>query len=134
MSAAALKDPANKGVSKDVLDRPNKGPHYTLKIGDVQSFEKKLEKAAAEGKLKNYDFKESNNWTDIFISLLPIIIIIGVWIFIMRRMSGGAGGGGGQIFNIGKSKAKLFDEKTDIKTSFKDVAGLEGAKEEFRKL
>jgi cell division protease FtsH len=50
-------------------------------------------------------------------------------------MSGGAGGGaGGQIFNIGKSKAKLFDEKTDIKTSFKDVAGLEGAKMKYKKL
>ena len=53
----------------------------------------------------------------------------------MRRMSAGAGGGaGGQIFNIGKSKAKLFDEKTDVKTSFKDVAGLEGAKEEVQEI
>jgi len=52
----------------------------------------------------------------------------------MRKMSGGAGGGGGQIFNIGKSKAKLFDEKTDIKTTFKDVAGLEGAKEEIQEI
>lgn len=53
----------------------------------------------------------------------------------MRRMSGGgAGGGGGQIFNIGKSKAKLFDEKTDTRTSFKDVAGLEGAKEEIEEI
>ncbi|MCB0466535.1 MAG: ATP-dependent zinc metalloprotease FtsH, partial [Aequorivita sp.] len=57
------------------------------------------------------------------------------WIFIMRRMSSGAGGGaGGQLFNIGKSKAKLFDEKTDVKTSFKDVAGLEGAKEEVQEI
>ncbi len=76
-----------------------------------------------------------SNWSDILISLLPIIIIIAVWIFIMRKMSGGgAGGGGGQIFNIGKSKAKLFDEKTDIKTTFKDVAGLEGAKEEIQEI
>jgi cell division protease FtsH len=66
--------------------------------------------------------------------LLPFILIIGLWIFIMRRMSGGAGGGGGQIFNIGKSKAKLFDEKNDIKTTFKDVAGLEGAKEEIQEI
>jgi cell division protease FtsH len=134
LKADALKDPANKKVAKDVLDRPNKGPHYTLNLGDVQNFEKKLEKAEAEGKINNYGFDESGNLTDIFISLLPIIIIIGVWIFIMRRMSGGAGGGGGQIFNIGKSKAKLFDEKTDIKTSFKDVAGLEGAKEEIQEI
>ncbi len=132
LNAAALKDPANKKVAKDVLDRPNKGPHYTLNLGDVQSFENKLEKAVTEGKLKNYNFQDSNNWTDILISLLPVIIIIGVWLFIMKRMSGG--GGGGQIFNIGKSKAKLFDEKTDVKTTFKDVAGLEGAKEEIQEI
>ncbi|TRX22081.1 ATP-dependent zinc metalloprotease FtsH [Flavobacterium franklandianum] len=134
LTAAALKQASNKKVSKNVLDQPNKGPHYILNLGDVQIFEKKLEIAVAEKKLKNYNFQESSNWSDIIISLLPIIIIIGVWIFIMRRMSGGAGGGGGQIFNIGKSKAKLFDEKTDIKTSFKDVAGLEGAKEEIQEI
>lgn len=134
LNAAALKDPANKKVAKDVLDRPNKGPHYKLNLGDTQVFEKKLEKANAEGKLKNYKFEESSNWSDIFIGLLPIIVFVAVWIFIMRRMSGGGAGGGGQIFNIGKSKAKLFDEKTDIKTTFKDVAGLEGAKEEIQEI
>ena len=65
----------------------------------------------------------------------PFVVIIGVWIFIMRRMSGGGGpGGGGQIFNIGKSKAKLFDEKLETKTTFEDVAGLEGAKEEVQEI
>jgi cell division protease FtsH len=134
LNAAALKDPANKKVANDIFERPNKGPHYTLEIGNDQIFQTKLEKAVAEGKLKDFNFLQKNNWSDILISLLPIIIIIGVWIFIMRKMSGGAGGGGGQIFNIGKSKAKLFDEKTDIKTTFKDVAGLEGAKEEIQEI
>lgn len=134
LNAAALKDPAHKKVSKDVFDRPNKGPHYTFDIGNDQIFQTKLEKAVAEGKLKDFNFLPKSNWSDILISLLPIIVIVGVWIFIMRRMSGGAGGGGGQIFNIGKSKAKLFDEKTDIKTTFKDVAGLEGAKEEIQEI
>jgi cell division protease FtsH len=133
LTPAALKDPANKKVSKDIFEKPNKGPHYTFVIGNDQLFQSKLEKAVAAGKLKDFNFLPKNNWSDIIISLLPIIIIIGVWIFIMRRMSGGAGGGG-QIFNIGKSKAKLFDEKTDIKTSFKDVAGLEGAKEEIQEI
>jgi cell division protease FtsH len=133
LSVAALKDPANKKIAKNFLEQPNKGPHYKLSLGDSQIFERKLEKAVSEGKLKDYDYQDSSNWSDIIISLLPIIIIIGVWLFIMRRMSGG-GGGGGQIFNIGKSKAKLFDEKTDIKTSFKDVAGLEGAKEEIQEI
>jgi cell division protease FtsH len=134
LNAQALNDPEHKKVSKDVLDRPNKGPHYSFDIGNDQIFQSKLEKAEAEGKLKDFDFKQKSNWTDLFVSLLPIIIIIGVWIFIMRKMSGGPGGGGGQIFNIGKSKAKLFDEKTDIKTTFKDVAGLEGAKEEIQEI
>ena len=135
LSNAALKEPGNKRVAKDVFDRPNNGPHYTTKFGDLKSFQEKLDKAKAEKKIVNYDFKEASNWSDILISLLPIIIIIAVWIFIMRKMSGGgAGGGSGQIFNIGKSKAKLFDEKTDIKTTFKDVAGLEGAKEEIQEI
>ena len=70
-------------------------------------------------------------------SLLFFVGIIALWFFIMRRMSGGgsgAGGGGGQIFNIGKSKAKLFDKGKDINVSFKDVAGLEGAKEEIQEI
>jgi len=67
---------------------------------------------------------------------LPFIFIIAIWIFIMRRMSGSGGGGGagGQIFNIGKSKAKLFDQDQKVQTSFKDVAGLEGAKEEIQEI
>lgn len=134
LSDAGLKNPANKKVSKDIFDRPNKGPHYTTKFGDLKSFQEKLDRAKAEKKIGGYDFQEANNWSDILISLLPIIIIVGVWIFIMRKMSGGGAGGGGQIFNIGKSKAKLFDEKTDIKTTFKDVAGLEGAKEEIQEI
>ncbi|MDQ6529206.1 ATP-dependent zinc metalloprotease FtsH [Flavobacterium sp. LHD-85] len=134
LNAAALKDPANKKVAEDIFKQPNKGPHYTLEIGNDQIFQTKLEKAVSEGKLKDFNFLQKNNWSDILISLLPIIIIVGVWIFIMRKMSGGGAGGGGQIFNIGKSKAKLFDEKTDIKTTFKDVAGLEGAKEEIQEI
>jgi cell division protease FtsH len=135
LTKAALKEKTHLGVAKDLLNRENKGPHYTFDIGNDEIFQTKLEKAVGEGKLKEFNFLDKSNWTDIFLSLLPIIVIIAVWIFIMRRMSaGGAGGGGGQIFNIGKSKAKLFDEKTDIKTTFKDVAGLEGAKEEIQEI
>lgn len=131
----ALKEPHHKAVAKDLLNRPNtKGPHYVFDIGNDEIFQNKLENAVKEGKLKDYNFLPKNNWSDIIISLLPILIIVGIWIFIMRRMSGGAAGGGGQIFNIGKSKARLFDEKTDIKTTFKDVAGLEGAKEEIQEI
>tara|TARA_R110000868_G_scaffold79068_4_gene225005 strand:+ start:276 stop:2201 length:1926 start_codon:yes stop_codon:yes gene_type:complete len=134
LTADALKLKEHEKVAKDMLGNISKGPQYTFEIGNDQIFQSKLEKAIAEGKLKDFKFSQKSNWTDILISLLPIIIIIGVWIFIMRKMSGGTGGGGGQIFNIGKSKAKLFDEKTDVKTTFKDVAGLEGAKEEIQEI
>jgi ATP-dependent metalloprotease FtsH len=72
-------------------------------------------------------------WGEVISMLLPIVILIGLWIFMMRRMSG-SGGGGGQIFSIGKSKAKLFDEKNDTKVTFENVAGLEGAKEEIQEI
>jgi cell division protease FtsH len=136
LTPAALKDKANKKVAIDVLGNPNKGPHYIFDIGDTQNYEKKLDKAIVDGKLKVYDFKQKDDWTGLLFQILPFVLIIGVWIYIMRRMSGGggAGGGGGQIFNIGKSKAKLFDEKTDTKVTFKDVAGLEGAKEEVQEI
>jgi len=135
LTPEALKLPSHKAVAKDLLNRPNaKGPHYIFDIGNDEVFQKKLETAVAEGKLKDYNFQQKSNWSEILVNLLPILIIVGIWIFIMRRMSSNAPGGGGQLFNIGKSKAKLFDEKTDIKTTFKDVAGLEGAKEEIQEI
>ena len=135
LTAAAQKDKANKKVAKDVFGNANKGPHYTFEIADAQNFENKLIKAQSEKKLKDYDFKLKSDWTEYIVGFLPMIILIGVWLYFMRRMSGGgAGGGGGQIFNIGKSRAKLFDEKSEVKTTFKDVAGLEGAKEEVQEI
>lgn len=130
----ALKDKSNAKVAKDVMGNLNKGPHYSFDIGNDEVFQNNLEKAKKEGKLKDFDFKPKSNWSELLISILPFIIIIGIWILIMRRMSGGGAGGGGQLFNIGKSKAKLFDEKNDVKTTFKDVAGLEGAKEEIQEI
>ena len=105
-----------------------------FEIADAQNFENKLIKAKTANKLKDYDFKIKSDWTEYIVGFLPMLLLIGVWLFFMRRMSGGAGGGGGQIFNIGKSRAKLFDEKEDVKTTFKDVAGLEGAKEEVQEI
>ena len=112
-------------------------PNYKFEFGDLTLFQEEINKIKAENNLNvTVAFKtEHNVWGDFLLTLLPFIVIIGVWIFIMRRMSSGGGGGaGGQIFNIGKSKAKLFDEKSDTKTSFKDVAGLEGAKEEVQEI
>ena len=124
-------------VSKNILGQENiQGPHYQFEVGSLELFEEKLEKARVKGIPFRLEFiTVENKWMDTIIGFLPIIIIIGVWIFLMRRMSGGgAGGPGGQIFSIGKSKAKLFDKNTDVKVTFRDVAGLEGAKEEIQEI
>ncbi|WP_396633690.1 ATP-dependent zinc metalloprotease FtsH [Maribacter sp. R86514] len=131
-----------KEVHKDVNEKsflPSSGnvPQYTLDYGDLQIFQNEIADIKKENNLDTIiEFgKESTAILDFLLSLLPFVLIIGIWIYLMRRMSGGGGGGaGGQIFNIGKSKAKLFDEKTDTRTSFKDVAGLEGAKEEVEEI
>jgi cell division protease FtsH len=139
-----LKDDAkNKDIYKGIVNRRSSiflmgdNPDFTVKYVDKQHFAENLDKLKEEA---NLDFEVTSGRVDntissFIFSILPFILIIGVWIFIMRRMSAGGGGGaGGQIFNIGKSKARLFDEKTDMKTSFKDVAGLEGAKEEVQEI
>ncbi|OWP83346.1 peptidase M41 [Flavobacterium davisii] len=132
----ALSKEAHKKLPKeDLLGSKNLGPHYSFEIsGEDGSFSKDLKEAKLANKISQYEYKTSGGWTDFMIQLLPIFILIGFWVFMMRRMSGGGSGGGGQIFNIGRSKAKLFDEKTDVKVTFKDVAGLEGAKEEIQEI
>jgi len=123
---------------KSVLALRNE-PNFKVIFGDLQNFEIYLNKTKQENNLdfvlKN-DIQE-NTFGDLLISFLPFLLLIAVWIFFMRRMSGGAGGSGGgpgQIFSIGKSKAKLFDKDQNVKISFKDVAGLEGAKEEVQEI
>src|SRR5690606_33795505 len=128
-----------KSKPTSLLPTATKLPNYRFEFGDLQNFEDDIAKVIQAEDLDpkpKIEYKtEQNVWGDFLIGLLPFILLIGVWIFIMRRMSGGSGGGaGGQIFNIGKSRAKLFDENTDVKTSFKDVAGLEGAKEEVQEI
>ena len=127
---------SNKKANTFLAPGPNE-PSYQFEFGDLQNFENNIDQIKKQGDINTQLIwtTESNMWGEVLIGLLPFIVIIGIWIFIMRRMSSGAGGGaGGQIFNIGKSKAKLFDEKQDVKTSFKDVAGLEGAKEEVQEI
>jgi len=134
----ALEKSIHKVVKKEnLIGQQNiQGPHYEFEVGNLELFQRKLEQAEDNGINFRYDFiSVENRWMDVILGFLPIIIIIGIWIFLMRRMSGGAGGGAGsQIFNIGKSKAKLFDQNTDVKTTFKEVAGLEGAKEEIQEI
>ena len=134
---ALEKDVHKNARSKNFLGQDNlSGPHYQFEIGTPELFETNLQQIKQS---QDLDFSiefitMENRWLDVLLGFLPIIIIIGIWIFLMRRMSGGAGGAGGQIFNIGKSKAKLFDQNTLVKVTFKDVAGLEGAKEEVQEI
>ncbi|MEW7279437.1 ATP-dependent zinc metalloprotease FtsH [Aquimarina sp. 2201CG1-2-11] len=134
---AKASDKHRKNKNKSILPTSPSDPDYQFEFGDLQNFENQINTIKGENGITakvSYD-TESNVWGEILVTLLPFALIIGIWIFIMRRMSGGAGGGaGGQIFNIGKSKAKLFDQNTEVKVSFENVAGLEGAKEEVQEI
>jgi len=133
---AKEKEIHNKNIDPELIPT-GESPTYSFQFGSLDVFQPEVQRVIEENNLETkltYD-TSSDVLGNLFWSLLPFILIIGVWIFIMRKMSSGAGGGaGGQIFNIGKSKAKLFDQNTDVKTSFKDVAGLEGAKEEVQEI
>lgn len=119
----------------------SKSPKFSFDIASTEAFITQFEsinKEREEQEFQSIPYRvdeEHNYFGDIFGFLLPIIIIVAIWIFIMRRMSGGGGGGpGGQLFNIGKSKAKVFEKGKQTDVSFKDVAGLEGAKEEVEEI
>jgi len=106
-------------------------PHFTFEISDIKTFEEKIDELIA----KNIDidpepYTETNWLGPILNWVLPFLLIIGLWLFIMRRVSSGSGGPGAQIFNIGKSRATLFDNNAKVNVTFKDVAGLDEAKEE----
>lgn len=123
----------NTTDSKDNSTFSPKGPQYVFNVPQADFFGENLNQWQEEYAL-NYDYIKQENWFGgILEILLPIALLIGFWFLIMRRMGGGAGGGS-QIFNIGKSKATLFDKNDSVKISFKDVAGLEEAKEEVNEI
>ena len=133
---ASIKDEHKSSTSNSIFSVSSRNPNYKFEFGDLQNFENNLSKINKNlnPKIEISYITKQNIWGDILISMLPFIVIIAIWIFIMRRMSGGAAGGGGQIFSIGKSKAKLFDANSKVKVTFEDVAGLEGAKEEVQEI
>jgi len=111
------------------------GPQYYLNIGDVKDFKDDLAETQKNLSKPVYpEFDTRTSWTDSLGWLLPIVILVVVWIVIMRMMGRGAGGGGSQIFNIGKSKAQLFDKGSSVSINFQDVAGLEEAKVEIKEI
>ncbi|MDP2115010.1 MAG: ATP-dependent metallopeptidase FtsH/Yme1/Tma family protein, partial [Bacteroidota bacterium] len=111
------------------------GPHFFFTIGSVETFEASLQEAqeslSPDNKI-SVEYKTVHNYLGELLNwILPFAIIILIWWFIFKRMSKGAGGGGaGNIFNVGKSQAKVFDKDSRVSTNFKDVAGLAEAKQE----
>ena len=127
-----------KKVGKKAFgDAPNLGPHFYFEIGSVETFSNDLKDAQIafdnEDKISPLYETQKDVFGDILGWILPLAFFVFIWLFIMKKMGGGAGGAGGQIFNIGKTQGKLVD-KEDIKITFDDVAGLEGAKEEITEI
>jgi cell division protease FtsH len=116
------------------------GPQYTFTQATYESFESKINEAEkalpANQRTPIVSETRESPWAGWFMSfILPVLLLVGFWVFIMKRMGGGAGGGGGgQIFNIGKSKATLFDKESQVTITFNDVAGLEEAKQEVMEI
>lgn len=136
-----LKKDAADRYRKDAVDprfrnMPETGAQLTFNIGSVDTFRQDLDKVTAESGNKVvlvYENRE-NSWTSILLQMLPWVIIIGGWFFLMSRMSRGAGGGSGGIMNVGKARAQVFDKENSKKVTFKDVAGLEEAKVEIMEI
>jgi AFG3 family protein len=131
-----LDEPKFKDVAHNGLGNANPGPHYHFTIGNIQTFNQALEKAESQDNIGQNDieitYHQRPDWIAPILQLaLPILIIIGLWVLFMRKMGGPSSGGGpGGIFNIGKSKATLFEKGTKVNITFNDVAGLDEAKQE----
>ncbi|WP_300725158.1 ATP-dependent zinc metalloprotease FtsH [uncultured Bacteroides sp.] len=123
-------------VFKKDAGKVGRSPYLTIKIGSMESFDKFMEQEQENGHFTgsiSYD-KKSNYFSMIFWNIAPFLVLIGLWFFIMRRMSGGGGAGGaGNVFSVGKSKAQLF-EKGANRVTFKDVAGQAAAKQEVQEI
>ena len=116
-----------------------KGPHFRISIADKKDFIEQVRNVQTAANIPQYlrvspSGEERKDWTEYMGWMFPIIIMVVLWIVMMRRMGGGSGGGAGQIFNIGKSKAVLFDKNQNVNITFNDVAGLDGAKVEVMEI
>ena len=122
----------------EIKNNTDKKPHFFFNYGgDSEYLNNKIDLIITEGSLDNISVgyrQENQMFGEVLSWILPLVFFVGIWFLIMKKMGGGAGGGGGgQIFNIGKSKAKIINND-DISITFKDVAGLEGAKEEITEI
>jgi ATP-dependent metalloprotease FtsH len=129
---------AYKEFRNTKIGSENRGPHFIVPIVTVESFKNKFDNAQANletQKLVPLKSEMRKGLLDIIGWFFPIILLVAVWMFLMRKATGGMGGGmGGQMFNIGRSKANLVDKDTKVTITFDDVAGLDGAKEEVHEV
>ncbi len=128
----AMTEPEHEKVNKNNrLMTSIESPQYIVEIGSVDKFEDRVMALREEGFDLDPIYDTRENWLSTILSwTLPLLLFVGLWLFILRRVGGGAGGPGAQIFNIGKSRATLFDNNTKVSVTFQDVAGLDEAKEE----
>ena len=129
-----VKPQALKAVFNQPAEKLGKDPYVKVNYGSVDKIEDFLLTAQKSGKLKDYDYERPNENTllNLLYNFGPFLLLIFVWFFFMNRMnSGGAGGG---VFNVGKSKAKLYEKAGEMGVTFKDVAGQEGAKQEVEEI
>lgn len=124
-------------VFKKDYKKVGRNPSLHVEVGSIEALDKFLEKAQEEGTFTgeiNYE-KKSDMFGTIFWNIAPLLFFIGIWIFIMRRMSGGGNSGGMNPFSVGKSKAQVYEKGDNTnRITFKDVAGQEGAKQEVQEI
>ena len=127
-----------RDVFKKGADQVGNDPYVSIEIGSLEKFENFVDQMRAEekftGKLTYEAQRGSSFISNLFWSIFPFLIIIGVWMLMMRRMGGGSGFGGGGIFSVGKSRAKMYEKGGDLGITFKDVAGQAGAKQEIQEI
>lgn len=126
-----------RDVFKQGAKQTGRNPYVTTEFGSVDKIETFVEAEKKAGKFKgelNYENKRGNDLFSILLSFGPILLFIFLWLYFMRRMGGGGTGGAGGVFNVGKSKAKMYEKGTDINVTFKDVAGQAGAKQEVQEI
>ena len=132
-----IPDSAYQVFDESELKGKAQTPKVVVGIGSMENLQNFLDQAKMNGQFKGgIEYKEKDRmFSEIFWSFFPFVLLIVIWIFIMRRMGGGAAGGAGSgVFNVGKSKAKLFEKEKSDKTTFKDVAGQAEAKEEVEEI
>ena len=125
-----------RDVFKQGVNNTGTNPSVLVEYGSVENLENFIEQAKASKKFTgkySYENKSGSDFMNILLNVLPFVFLVGIWIFFMRRMGGGGAGSGG-VFNVGKSKAKMYEKGGEMNITFKDVAGQEGAKQEIKEI